>query len=275
MSSIDPARSAEARSQRSSESKIFLVLGPFGGTIRSMPSSDLWDHRAARAYDTPGQGMFAPDVLDPAVDRLADLVDGEAPLEFGVGTGRLAIPLVERGIRIVGIESSGGMIDRRLEKIDERRLPVAHGDMVDARVEGDFGLVFVAYNTLSNLLTQREQSPVSETRRVISLPESASWSNCSSLTAFAHSRSDGLGLLDRAGVPWHRHLGAGNPALGLSPRSLLARDRRRPNQSCVPDPAPLSLAVGTRSHGPIGRARVGCRTRRLERSSLRRQLTPT
>lgn len=52
-----------------------------------MESNDIWDAETARSYDTPGEGMFAPEVLDPTVDRLAALAEGGRALEFAIGTG--------------------------------------------------------------------------------------------------------------------------------------------------------------------------------------------
>src|SRR5262245_25495672 len=73
-----------------------------GGTSRphipAMRQEDLWDTEAAESYDTPGTGMFAPEVLGPAVDRLAELTGNGPALEFAIGTGRVAVPLRQRGI---------------------------------------------------------------------------------------------------------------------------------------------------------------------------------
>ena len=77
-----------------------------------LSQDDLWDARAAAAYDTPGQGMEAPEVLGPTVDRLVELAGDGPALEFAVGTGRVAIPLVERGVPVTGSELSAPMIGR-------------------------------------------------------------------------------------------------------------------------------------------------------------------
>lgn len=122
-----------------------------------MRQDENWDDETAQRYDTPGTGMFAPEVVDPAVERLARLADGERALEFAIGTGRVAVPLGERGVPVAGIELSAPMIARLREKVDERTLPVVHGDMSTARAPGSFGLVYLVYNTISNLLTQGEQ----------------------------------------------------------------------------------------------------------------------
>lgn len=122
-----------------------------------MPDDDIWDTEAATAYDTPGTGMFAPAVLGPAVDRLATLAEGGPVLEFAIGTGRVAIPLHERGIQVAGIEKSPAMLAQLRAKADEAAIPVVLGDMATAVVPGRHTLVYLVYNTISNLLAQGEQ----------------------------------------------------------------------------------------------------------------------
>jgi SAM-dependent methyltransferase len=120
-------------------------------------TEDLWDDATAQAYDTPGTGMFAPAVLEPTVERLAGLAAGGRALEFAIGTGRVAVPLAARGVPVTGIELSRPMIDRLRTKADEATIPVVHGDMATARAPGTFSLVYLVYNTISNLLTQDAQ----------------------------------------------------------------------------------------------------------------------
>jgi len=122
-----------------------------------MRQEEIWDAIVAERYDTPGAGMFAPEVLDPAVDRLVELAERGTVVEFAIGTGRVAIPLAERGLRVSGIEVSTAMIARLREKVDERVIPVVRGDMTTASVPGAHSLVYLVYNTISNLLTQDEQ----------------------------------------------------------------------------------------------------------------------
>lgn len=122
-----------------------------------MTLSDPWDSETAKVYDTIDAAMFAPAVLRPMVDRLADLADGGRALEFAIGTGRVAVPLRERGVEVVGIELSTAMIDELRRKVDEAAIPVVAGDMATATAPGRFSLVYLVYNTLTNLLTQRQQ----------------------------------------------------------------------------------------------------------------------
>ena len=122
-----------------------------------MRHDEVWDLDAAQRYDTPGTGMFAPEVLGPTVERLVDLAGDGRALEFAIGTGRVAVPLAERGVPVTGIELSQPMIDRLRTKVDEERMPVVVGDMATARAPGEYSLVYLVFNTISNLLTQAEQ----------------------------------------------------------------------------------------------------------------------
>jgi SAM-dependent methyltransferase len=122
-----------------------------------MGQESIWGAEAARHYDTPGTGMFAPEVLGPTVDRLALLAAGGRALEFAIGTGRVAVPLAERGVPVSGIELSSAMIDQLRTKVDEATIPVIAGDMATATAPGEYSLVYLVYNTISNLLTQAEQ----------------------------------------------------------------------------------------------------------------------
>jgi SAM-dependent methyltransferase len=122
-----------------------------------MRQPEIWDADAARRYDTPGTGMFAAEVLGPTVDRLAGLAGDGPVVEFAIGTGRVAVPLSERGVAVTGIELSQPMVDRLRTKADEATIPVIVGDMATATAPGKYTLVYLIYNTISNLLTQAEQ----------------------------------------------------------------------------------------------------------------------
>ncbi len=125
--------------------------------VVAMRQEEIWDVPAAQRYDTPSTGMFAPEVLGPTVDRLAELAGDGRALELAIGTGRVAVPLAERGIPVTGIELSCPMIDQLRTKVDEAAIPVVVGDMATTSAEGDYTLVYLVYNTISNLLTQSEQ----------------------------------------------------------------------------------------------------------------------
>ena len=110
---------------------------------------DIWDIETAKSYDTPGTGMFSPDVLRPTVDRLAELAEGGRALEFAIGTGRVAVPLSERGVSVTGIELSPAMVAQLRTKIDEIKIPVVLGDMATSVAPGSYTLVYLVFNTIS------------------------------------------------------------------------------------------------------------------------------
>jgi len=122
-----------------------------------MVSSDVWGESTAATYDEDSAAMFAPEALAPTVDFLAELAGPGPALEFAVGTGRVAIPLARRGIPVTGIELSEPMVARLREKVDEDVVPVVVGDMASTQLSGRFTLVYLVFNTLSNLRTQAEQ----------------------------------------------------------------------------------------------------------------------
>jgi trans-aconitate methyltransferase len=113
--------------------------------------------RVAAFYDQHSASMFDPAVVAPAADLLAALAgDGEA-LEFAIGTGRIALPLAERGVRVSGIDNSEAMLARLREKPGAERIQALAGDMATTRVDGDFSLVYLVFNTIFNLTTQDGQ----------------------------------------------------------------------------------------------------------------------
>lgn len=124
------------------------------------PSADqqqLWNDETAQCYDTPGAGMFSEEIIGPTVQVLAALAGNGRAVEFAIGTGRVAIPLHEAGVNVCGIELSHAMIARLREKVNEECIPVVQGDMVKTSAGDGFTLVYLVYNTISNLLTQAEQ----------------------------------------------------------------------------------------------------------------------
>jgi SAM-dependent methyltransferase len=92
--------------------------------------------------------------VEPVVDFLLPFADGGA-LELAIGTGRIAVPLAERGVRVAGIDFSPDMVAQLREKTDE--IPVAIGDMATAKVDGTFSLVYIVFNSLNNVTTQDGQ----------------------------------------------------------------------------------------------------------------------
>jgi SAM-dependent methyltransferase len=122
-----------------------------------MRQEEIWDADAAQRYDTAHADMFDPDVVGPTVERLAALAGDGRALELAIGTGRIAIPLAARGVPVTGIELSAAMIAELRTKVDEAHIPVVVGDMATAHADGEYSLVYLVFNTISNLLSQAEQ----------------------------------------------------------------------------------------------------------------------
>jgi len=116
-----------------------------------------FDERVAARYDESSAEAFDPAVVEPAVELLAELAEGGPALELGVGTGRIALPLVQRGVAVHGIEQSRAMVQRLRSKPGGEDVGVTIGDFATATVEGTFSLVYLVFNTIMNLTTQDEQ----------------------------------------------------------------------------------------------------------------------
>ena len=101
--------------------------------------------------------MFAPAVLDPTVDFLADLAGAGPPWSSPSARAGSVCPLAARGVPVTGIELSAPMVAELRRKADEATLPVTIGDMATTTVPGEFSLVYLVFNTIGNLRTQREQ----------------------------------------------------------------------------------------------------------------------
>jgi methyltransferase family protein len=111
----------------------------------------------ASVYDDHAAGMNDPAVVAPVVDLLAELAGDGAALEFGVGTGRIALPLSARGVRVHGIDDSEPMVARLRVKPGAGDVEVTIGDFATTRVDGEFAVVFLVFNTIFNLVTQDAQ----------------------------------------------------------------------------------------------------------------------
>ena len=107
---------------------------------------------AAEEYDDAPRGDEAA-----AVAFLEGLAGGGPALELAVGTGRIALPLAARGVRVDGVDLSTAMVGRLRAKPGGDRIPVTMGDFADVPVTGDYRLIYVVFNTLFNLLTQEDQ----------------------------------------------------------------------------------------------------------------------
>jgi SAM-dependent methyltransferase len=121
-----------------------------------MPEDHFGPDVASR-YDEDSAAMFAPEALEPAVERLAQLAGGRPALELAIGTGRVGLPLAARGVRVSGIELSEAMVAQLRAKPGGEAIPVTIGDMATTRVDGRFGLVYLVFNTIVNLTSQDAQ----------------------------------------------------------------------------------------------------------------------
>ncbi len=120
-------------------------------------SQNYFDERIATGYDATSIEMFDPAVVDPAVSFLADLAGAGRALELGIGTGRIAVPLSQRGVRVHGIDLSSAMVERLRTKPGATDIGITIGDFATARAEGTFTLAYLVFNTITNLITQDEQ----------------------------------------------------------------------------------------------------------------------
>src|SRR5918997_5656799 len=121
-----------------------------------MPENHFGEHAAA-SYDESSADMFEPAVVDPVVNFLADLAGYGTALELGIGTGRIALPLARRGVRVHGIDLSAAMVSRLRAKPGAESIDVTIGDFATTTVAGTFSLAYLLVNTIMNLTTQEEQ----------------------------------------------------------------------------------------------------------------------
>ena len=213
-----------------------------------MPT-DHFGEPVAQRYDESSAESFEPAVVEPMVDFLAELAGGGAALELGIGTGRVALPLARRGVRVHGIDLSAAMVARLRAKPGAQDIGVTVGDFATTVVEGRFSVAYLVFNTIMNLTTQDEQV--------------ACFRN-----AAAHLEPGGCFVIE-VGVPALQRLPPGGDGAGLHAEpdaARLRRVRRRlagadlaPLLGCgrrlrgVLDPVPLRVAGGARSDGAARR----------------------
>jgi SAM-dependent methyltransferase len=111
----------------------------------------------AARYDDAVDDMLDRAGIDTAVDFLAELAGSGRALELGIGTGRVAVPLAQRGVPVSGIDMSKAMVARLHAKPDGTDIPVTIGDFATARIDGTFSVAYLVFNTISNLTTQAAQ----------------------------------------------------------------------------------------------------------------------
>ena len=118
---------------------------------------DYFGERVAARYDETSADMFEAAEVEPVVDFLAELATDGSALELGIGTGRIALPLSQRGIRVHGIDLSEAMVARLQVKPGAEQIGVTVGDFATTTVEGRFSVAYLVFNTIMNLTTQDEQ----------------------------------------------------------------------------------------------------------------------
>jgi SAM-dependent methyltransferase len=120
-------------------------------------AEDHFGPRVAERFDERYAYQADPAVVEPVVDFLADLAGAGAALELGIGTGRIALPLSERGVPVHGIDLSQAMLAKLQAKPGGDRIAVTVGDFATAKVDGTFSVAYLVVNTIMNLTTQDEQ----------------------------------------------------------------------------------------------------------------------
>jgi SAM-dependent methyltransferase len=118
---------------------------------------DYFGERVAARYDDSGPEISGDDAVGPVVDFLADLAGDRAALELGIGTGRIALPLARRGVRVHGIDLSTAMVARLRAKPGSDEIGVTIGDFATTTVDGRFSVAYLVFNTIMNLTTQDAQ----------------------------------------------------------------------------------------------------------------------
>jgi SAM-dependent methyltransferase len=118
---------------------------------------DFFGEQVAARYDEELGRWGEPEAVEPAVDFLEALAGGGAALELGIGTGRIALPLAARGVRVHGIDLSEAMVARLRAKPGGDAVGVTIGDFATTRVDGTFALAYLVFNTVMNLTSQDAQ----------------------------------------------------------------------------------------------------------------------
>jgi SAM-dependent methyltransferase len=116
-----------------------------------------FDGLVAEQYDRTSAAMFEPALVERSARFLAGHARGGAALEFALGTGRIALPLAALGVAVEGIEFSPAMVGQFRRKPGSESIPVTIGDMSTTRLGRTFSLVYLVWNTISNLTTQDAQ----------------------------------------------------------------------------------------------------------------------
>jgi SAM-dependent methyltransferase len=116
-----------------------------------------FDERVAASDDESAPELFDSAVVDPVGDLLVELAGSGRALELGIGTGRIALPLAQRGVPVHGIELSKAMVARLRTKPGGEDIGVTIGDFATTTVDGTFSVAYLVFNTIMNLTTQAAQ----------------------------------------------------------------------------------------------------------------------
>ncbi len=116
-----------------------------------------FDERIAQRYEAYWPHLFEPAAIDPVVGFLVGLAGSGDALELGIGTGRIALPLSRRGVRVHGIEISPAMAAQLRAEPGGNDIGVTIGDFATTSTDGQFSLAYLLRNTIENLTTQDEQ----------------------------------------------------------------------------------------------------------------------
>jgi SAM-dependent methyltransferase len=122
-----------------------------------MHDDGYFDERVAASYDRPDGDEFDPALIETIVDFLVECTGAGRALELGIGTGRIALPLVQRGVPVHGIDLSRAMVARLRTKPRGDDIGVTIGDFATTKVDGSFSLAYLIFNTIMNLTTQAAQ----------------------------------------------------------------------------------------------------------------------
>jgi SAM-dependent methyltransferase len=136
---------------------MYLRAPASGAYVSSVGDDGFFDERVAARYDESAAEWFDPSVVAPVVDFLVELAGSGTALELGVGTGRIARALVERGVPVHGIELSKAMVAQLRSKPRGEEVGVTVGDFSTTTVDATFSVAYLVANTIMNLTTQAAQ----------------------------------------------------------------------------------------------------------------------
>ena len=118
-----------------------------------MHDDGYFDSPIAERYDDSSSEMFQATAINPVVEFLTKLAGGGRTLELGIGTGRIALPLAERGVPVHGIDMSKAMVAQLRAKSCGEKIGVPISDFAASSVDRSFNVAYLVFNTIMNLTT--------------------------------------------------------------------------------------------------------------------------